>query len=162
MLQDGQFYEQRKTQAWNATQRSYVIRAPFVNAACSRRNERNPFKFDCRVEPRASISTSNVVTCVFFSYFFARKRHKTRLPFWDSTRGQHTSKISDKIAALRGKKNARLEAFVCHAPSVWKCSVLPNGTISEILSEQNFRQDCARASCCMCDVVFFSPAGQSS
>ena len=41
----------------------------------------------------------------------------------DCQLGQHTSKISDKIAALRAKKNARHEAFVCHACSVWKCSV---------------------------------------
>ena len=106
-----------------------------------------------------------------------------------------------------GKKNARHEAFVCHASSIWKCSVLPSGEISEIrnpfrakfptrlqLYEQRKMQDTkrsyvmrapfgnaahsrmaqqaksfqirlsrrARASCCMCDVVFFSPAGQSS
>ena len=63
--QDGQFHEQRKMQAWNATQRSYVIRAPFGNAACFRRNERNPFKFDCHVEPRATIYKHRCCLCDF-------------------------------------------------------------------------------------------------
>ena len=170
-------------QEWNATKRSYVMRAPFGNAACSRSvtsisgATSEILSNSIFTQSRTRPSTSPVVACVI-SYFFRPRRpivikHDCQSTAHEERTERRNSYLKEnffKIGSFKSKEKCEnrtprsvrmscvLRLEMQRAPEASHQSAAQQAKSFQIRFSRAPHATIYKPRCCLCDFVFFSPA----